>query len=388
MSISIRTNAASLYATRSVNENSRAVSQTSQQLASGLRINGAADDPAGLAIASGMRGQILNMMQDQQNIAQAIAMAQTIDGALAQQNSILQRFATLAAQGANGSLTDAQRAATIQPEVTALAAEFDKIGNSAAFNGISLLAGGRTGVTSNATAGTLATGAAIAFQSNVIGSGDTVTVSEASGVMTMTWTTAGGLQTQATANSAITVAGGGTTASQSINFVDAAGSTIATATVAAGATAQVAVASGTPVSLPLTAGTANAFVFQIGPSNNTDSEITMTVSKSLAVDYSINNLNMSTQANSKTAITTVANAITKLGTARANIGGSISQLTQAEEFISSSLINAQTAMGAITDVDVATAAADLAGQNVLVQAATAMLAQTNQSPNVVLSLLR
>lgn len=391
MGISIRTNAASLNASKSISVNSKDLALTSQQLSSGLRINSASDDPAGLAIASLMSSKIAGMMQAQNNIGQGVAMAQTVDGALSQQNSILQRLSTLAAQSANATLTDSQRVATVQPEVDALIAEFDKIGNSAAFNGISLLVGGTSGTTMTpASATSFVTGSSattpVTFQSNYIAVGDTVTVGEASGIMTMTWTNAAGLQTQATANAAITT--GITTSAQTINFLDASGATIGTASVAASTTAISRVTTSSDVSLTPAAGTSNVFVMQVGTEDNTYSQLTVTVRQSLSSSYSINALSMATQDFAQTAIATVSNAITTLGTARANIGGTISQLQQAEEFITNTLINTQVALGAITDIDVAAAAASLAEQNVLVQAATAMLAQANQSPTVVLSLLR
>lgn len=403
MTLSIRTNTAALNSARSIDVNSASLARTTKELASGLRINTAADDPAGLAISSLISSKIAEMEQNLLNIGQGISLAQTVEGALSQQNNILVRLSSLAAQSANGVLTNDQRVATIQPEIDSLITQFNKIGNSASFNGLQLLAGGTTGVTATVAAGSVANTnlttaaqtspngtAAITFQSNAISTADTATVTMTSGgLMTMTWTTAAGLVTTGTASANVATglsANGGTSATQAISFFDASGTTMATATIQAGVTAVVATT--TDVALTLATGTANLFTIQAGPGNNVNSQLTVTVEESLTEDYGLTNLSMRTQAEAQLAIATVTSAITTLATARASVGATISQLNQAEGFTSTSLIISQTALGEIIDVDVANAAASLAQQSVLVQAATAMLAQANQQPQTVLALLR
>ncbi len=410
MTLSIRTNQSSIVAARSLNSNSAALNQTSQELASGLRINGAADDPAGLAIASLMSSQIAAMLQDQQNIGQGISMLQTVDGALAQQNQILGRLSVLAAESANGVLTDAQRVATIQPEVTSLLTLFDKIGNSASFNGLFLLSGGTTGmlasIASGSTANTnLLNGSAINFQSNSIhysstpAQCDTVDLTmDNAGLMTMTWTTATtasngtaktAVTTTATANAAIKTAAN--TPVQYIDFYDSSGNSIATVTIPAIGNSPITLVpttTQTGVNLTLGSGTSNVFVIQSGTNNDVNSKLNVTVPQSLQGQYALNTISMTTQTTSQTAITTVNVAISSLATVRAGIGATISQLTQAEEFTANNLISAQSALGEIVDADIASASSNLSAQSVLVQAAMSMLAQANKQPEVALTLLR
>ena len=416
MTMSIRANSASLVAARSLNDNSASLALVSQRLASGLRINNASDDPAGLAISSLMSSKVSGLMQDQQNIGQGISLAQIIDGTLEQQNKILQRLATLAAESANGVLTNAQRASTIQPEVTSLLSQFDKIGYSAAFNGLAVLSGGTTGAIATVNPGatqdsnlvTQATttpngSAIIALQSNLITSTDTVTMTlDAQGQTVLTWTSSAGLITTAkgSANLYSGSATGGTATLQTITYSNASGDVIATLTVQPGVSGLVPTdtssapgyfsfnSTNSGSTTPLAAGTVNQFIIQYGTENNANSELVITVPESLKRDYGLTGLSMVTQSLAQVAITTVSTAISSIATVRASIGATISQLNQAEEFVAGSLINAQTALCQITDLDIASASADLAAQSVLVKAATAMLEQANKQSEIILTLLR
>ena len=109
-----------------------------ERLSSGLRINKAADDAAGLGISEKMRSQIRGLAQAQRNIQDGVSMVQTAEGNLDEVHSILQRVRELAVQYRNGSLSTAGKGA-IQSEVDQLSAEITRIGNAAVFNGVSLL---------------------------------------------------------------------------------------------------------------------------------------------------------------------------------------------------------------------------------------------------------
>ena len=111
-----------------------------ERLSSGLRINKAADDAAGLGISEKMRSQIRGLAQAQRNIQDGVSMVQTAEGNLDEVHSILQRIRELAVEYRNGSLSTAGKGA-IQSEVDQLSAEITRIGNAAVFNGVSLLSG-------------------------------------------------------------------------------------------------------------------------------------------------------------------------------------------------------------------------------------------------------
>ena len=133
---------------RRLSATSDKISQSMERLSSGLRINKAADDAAGLGISEKMRGQINGLAQAQRNIQDGVSMVQTAEGNLDEVHSILQRVRELAVEYKNGSLSQSGRNA-IQSEISQLASEVDRIGSSAQFNGISLLDGtaGVSGVT-------------------------------------------------------------------------------------------------------------------------------------------------------------------------------------------------------------------------------------------------
>ena len=127
-----------MQAHRHLSATSDAISQSMERLSSGLRINKAADDAAGLGISEKMRSQIRGLAQAQRNIQDGVSMVQTAEGNLDEVHSILQRIRELAVQYRNGSLSTAGKGA-IQSEVDQLSAEITRIGNAAVFNGVSLL---------------------------------------------------------------------------------------------------------------------------------------------------------------------------------------------------------------------------------------------------------
>ena len=140
MSLRIQTNIAAFDAERNLNMTSSRLQQSMARLSSGYRINSAADDAAGLAISEKLTAQIDGLQQANSNAADGISLVQTAEGSLNEVHSMLQRVRELAVEYQNGTLSTDDRTA-IQSEVNQLGSEIERIGNSAAFNGISLLAG-------------------------------------------------------------------------------------------------------------------------------------------------------------------------------------------------------------------------------------------------------
>jgi flagellin len=138
MSLRITTNVEAFNAYRHLNNISSSVSKSMERLSSGYRINKAADDAAGLGISEGMRAQVRGLAMAQRNIQDGVSLVQTAEGSLDQVHSMLQRIRELAVQSKNGTLSQAGRDA-IQTEISQLASEVERIGSSAAFNGITLL---------------------------------------------------------------------------------------------------------------------------------------------------------------------------------------------------------------------------------------------------------
>ena len=143
MSLRVNTNVEAFNAHRNLSHTSVALSKSMEKLSSGLRINRAADDAAGLAISEGMRAQIRGTAQASRNAQDGISLVQTAEGELSEASNILTRMRELAIQSANGTLSTTDRV-TIGTEVTQLISELDRIANSGEFNGISLLDGNAT----------------------------------------------------------------------------------------------------------------------------------------------------------------------------------------------------------------------------------------------------
>ena len=138
MALRINSNVEAFNAHRNLVGSSAKLAKSMERLASGSRINRAADDAAGLAISERLRGQVRGLAQAQRNAQDAVSLVQTAEGSLTEIHSMLQRVRELAVQYKNGSLSANDRT-SIQSEVNQLASEIERIGQSAEFNGTKLL---------------------------------------------------------------------------------------------------------------------------------------------------------------------------------------------------------------------------------------------------------
>jgi flagellin len=147
MALTINTNVASLNAQRSLSTTQLALAKSMERLSSGLRINRAGDDAAGLAISQNMQANIRSMNQAVRNANDGISLTQTAEGALNETSNILLRMRELGTQAASGTLTGSQRD-NIQVEFKNLQDEIDRIANVTDFNGTKLLSGNLSAGTS------------------------------------------------------------------------------------------------------------------------------------------------------------------------------------------------------------------------------------------------
>lgn len=145
MPLVIQTNVASMQAQKNLNKTQSALSQSFNRLSSGLRINSAKDDAAGLAISESMQSQVRSFTVAERNANDGISMAQTAEGALGEITGILGRMRELAMQGSNGSLTSDDRD-YLNTEFSQLKEEVQRIQDSTEFNGQALIATGTTEV--------------------------------------------------------------------------------------------------------------------------------------------------------------------------------------------------------------------------------------------------
>jgi flagellin len=155
MGLRIYNNVEAQNAHRQLQSTNDKLSSTMERLSSGLRINRAADDAAGLAVSEEMRTQIRGMKVASRNALDGVSLVQVADGALSGVNDMLQRVRDLAVQAANGTLTDLQRG-NLDQEVQSIVAEMARVASDTEFNGVKILSGS---VASAASAITLQVGA-------------------------------------------------------------------------------------------------------------------------------------------------------------------------------------------------------------------------------------
>ncbi|QSX39692.1 flagellin N-terminal helical domain-containing protein [Shewanella cyperi] len=144
MAITVNTNVTSMKAQKNLNSSGNALATSMERLSSGMRINSAKDDAAGLAISNRLNSQVRGLEVGMRNANDAISVAQIAEGAMQEQTNMLQRMRDLAAQSVNGANSSSDRDA-LQAEIDQLALEINAISNTTAFGNTKLLSGGFTG---------------------------------------------------------------------------------------------------------------------------------------------------------------------------------------------------------------------------------------------------
>ena len=241
MSLFINTNIASLYAQDNLANSQSSLATSIQRLSSGLRINSAKDDAAGMAIAARMTSQIGGMTQAAQNANDGISMAQTAEGALAQVTNDLQTMRNLSVQAANGTNSSGDRA-SIQASIAQLQADISQISSNTQYNGLNLLdgslsnvqfqTGANAGQTINASIGTSAANSIGNYQLNANGT-MTAAVAAASGTSPVNTVAAQTLTVNgngATATATIAASASAYAIAQAVNTATANGNTNVKAT--------------------------------------------------------------------------------------------------------------------------------------------------------------
>lgn len=268
--LSVNHNSTALRVSHIIGTTSNKISQTSERLSTGLRINSAKDDAAGLAISQRMESQIRGMTVASRNVNDAVSLVQTAEGAMGTGTNILQKMRELATSSSNGAMSDADRA-NLDKEYQALSSELTRLYDTTSFNGQKIV---------GADAGT--------------------------------------------------------------------------------------------------------FSFQIGANSGETLDVTTIQGSSLLATPG----DLKSAANAATAISALDTAISNTSSARADLGAAMNRLDYVADNLANSITNASDAKSRITDADYATEVSNLTKNQVLQQAGTAMLAQANQQPQMILSLLR
>ncbi len=392
----INTNVASLTAQRNLNSSQNSLSTSLQRLSSGLRINSARDDAAGLAISQRMNAQVKSLNQASRNASDGISMIQTAEGGMAQIQDMLIRMKELATQGANSTLADAERS-FISDEMTQLRDEINNISTRTKFNGQQLLNGSfgkALDTTSTIQAGfNLATnGTAAVTKVDITGAaaGTTFTFADAN---TGELTLSDGVNSQMIDITALSVAAGG---SYELNYNELGVKvTIKATAIEAGADIAADLDTGTIITTAATGAE-----IQVGADNAADNRLTLTFgdtqinganadARMVALDTDITTFDGATTAtNSQTLLDSVEDALTYVSEQRAALGAQQNRLDYTVANLQTQAENISASKSRITDADFAAETANLTRAQILQQAGTAMLAQANSLPQNVLSLLR
>ncbi|MED4346079.1 flagellin [Heyndrickxia coagulans] len=376
----INHNLAALNTLNHLNAATNAQSKAMQKLSSGLRINSAADDAAGLAISEKMRSQIRGLNQAINNAQDGISLVQTAEGALNETHDILQRMRELSVQSANETNTDDDRSA-LDKEFQQLKQEVTRIADQTEFNTKILLKGG-FGATS--TAGENIVSGKGVTDYNVGGSSvGSIVLTSANGTttgsvkLTAVFTDANGNSTTQVLDNVAIPTG---TNSSTINFDKLGFSFTANSSLSASSfTGDDAAANTITIK-------AAAAKFQIGA--NKDQTIDLSINNMDATALGINSNDILTKDNAQTSIEALDGAIKKVSTERANLGSVQNRLEHTINNLTTSSENLTSAESRIRDVDMAKEMSEQTKQSILAQAAQAMLAQANQQPQQVLQLLR
>lgn len=280
MASTINTNINSLTAQRNLSMSQSSLSTSMQRLSSGLRINSAKDDAAGLAISDRMTSQIRGLNQAARNSNDAISLSQTAEGALGGIADNLQRIRELSVQSANGTNTASDRA-SIQNEVSQLAQEINRVAGTTQFNGQNLLDGTLTGASfqvganANQTIG-FSVGSAKASD---LGSNRVATTTAVASIQTaQLGTVAATAPVNGFGGDTLTIAGNGTTASTAALAAGTSAKAIASAV--NGLTSQTGVSATATTTATLSGVTAGAVSFKLTGGNATAVTISATVSSS------------------------------------------------------------------------------------------------------------
>lgn len=426
----INHNMNALNAHRNMTANTNSAGKSMEKLSSGLRINRAGDDAAGLAISEKMRGQIRGLDQASRNAQDGISLIQTAEGALNETHNILQRMRELSVQAANDTNITEDRAA-IQEEMNALTQEIDRISEQTEFNKQTLLDGSFNGTFQIGANG----GQTISLGIESMNSGSLNLVSGSSKIETGTFVKATGTTPKTVADGDYTVkdkkvydstgkeVGTIDTAMKVITFTDTKGTTgtdaklTFTTAIADGGTFTIKGEAGTAGTQEVKAelkgtakelaagnyeisgtkvlkdgkevGKVDAGNIVIGDKTIVAADLTASgLATAPNTKFTINGADVSSSLNASGSIETINKAIENVSTQRAKLGAVQNRLEHTTANLNNTSENLTAAESRVRDVDMAKEMMTFSKNNILSQAAQAMLAQANQQPQGVLQLLR
>jgi flagellin len=389
MSLRINSNIAAMNAYRNLSINDKQMAGSLEKLSSGLRINRAADDAAGLSIAQGMQAQIGGLKVAARNAQDGVNVVQTADGALNESAEILQRMRDLSVQAANGGSQDANAQGAAQTEFGQLQSELDRIAKTTSFGGQKLL-----DVSGGAYQGAFQVGANntaddridVNLNASVFGA----TGAKANSVVVGTFnnTNFGGKEITADldGNSVqVTLSAGVANLDGVVSELNN-NSAFSSTFVASKSGSDLKIEAKVAATQTITVSTDAAGSPTVTDNNGTAGTVaTGFDSAGLGVGSSVK---LDSTAHAQSAITALDGAIKSLSTARATLGAYQNRFEHTINNLNVQVENLSASKSAITDTDMAQEMVKFTRSQILSQAGTAMLAQANQAPQSVLQLLR
>ncbi len=373
----INTNLPSLNTQRNLNTSQAALATSIQRLSSGLRVNSARDDAAGLAIAERMNAQVRGLNVAARNASDGISLAQTAEGSLGKIGDMVQRIRELSVQSSNATNNNNDRAA-LQAEVAQLKEEIDRVALSANFNGTKLLDGSFTSAKFQvgADAGEAITVSSIT-NARLAGMGvvNRASRDSSTAISDLTATNTGDLTINGTDIGALTAAG--TIQERQAQVIDAINRISTTTNVGAFldvANNKIVLTSAGNITLTGAAGAKVGFV--------------AADSATAAASGDMTTLNISSYGGAQLAIQQADAALAQINGARATLGAVQSRFESAVSNIQIASENTTAARSRIMDTDFAAETAAMTRSQILQQAGNAMLSQANQLPQQVLALLK
>ncbi|ANY60802.1 flagellin [Comamonas aquatica] len=390
MAMTINTNVVSINAQRNLGLSGGSLSTSMQRLSSGLRVNSAKDDAAGLAIAERMSTQVRGFAVASRNANDGISLAQTAEGALGKVGDMLQRMRELAVQSGNATNSKSDREA-LNAELVQLRSEVDRVAKTTSFNGSKLLDGGFTGgvFQVGANAGdNITVGALADTRADKLGQASYATAS------TTVDAAAKDAARDAMTNASVTITvsgadGVGVTVQiaedENVTSEEALGrfiEAVNSKTADTGVTAFLA-DDGKSIEYRATVGEG-----QTAASAQVAGIAGFAATGTAAGSVGIDKMDIKTQAGAWESLQRIDSAIDKVNSARAELGAIQTRFEKSIENIDIMQENISAARGRITDADFAKETANLSRTQILQQAGTAMVAQANQLPQNVLKLLQ
>jgi flagellin len=381
----INTNVASLNAQRNLNASQSSLATSLQRLSSGMRINSAKDDAAGLAISNRFTAQINGMNTAARNASDGISLAQTAEGALGEITNNLQRIRELAVQSRNATNSASDRAA-LNTEAQQLKQEIDRVASTSAFNGVKLLDGSFSAQSFQVGANvgeTITISALTNAGSSALG---TSSVAQVTGAAASTFgaIAAGDLKINTVSVGAIAA---------NTNAADRASAIMAAVNNYSSQTGVYAtVLSSSPGQVVLTnsgsvPATPDVVIALAGTGTLASTGLTAaTTSAAAATGFAA--LDISSAAGADTAMTQMDAALQAVNTGRATLGALQNRFSSVVANLQTAAENLSASRSRIQDTDFAAETANLTRAQILQQAGTAMLAQANSLPQTVLTLLK